>query len=111
MEETWRAMEALVEKGFCKAIGVSNFSVQKLEQLMSNAKVRPAVNQVEGYPWLQQPKLKEFCDAHGIVLTAYAPLGSPERPARLRDESDPVLLDDEVLAGIAKDAGRSPASV
>lgn len=109
--ETWKAMEALVEKGLCKAIGLSNFSVKRMEEVLSIAKVKPAMNQVEAHPYLQQPKLKEFCDQHGILVTGYAPLGSGDRPPRVLDETDPVLLEDEVLAGIAKNADRSPADV
>jgi alcohol dehydrogenase (NADP+) len=109
IEETWKAMEALVEKGLVKAIGLSNFSVQRMEKILSFATIKPAMNQIEAHPYLQQPKMKDFCDTHGILVTAYGPLGSGDRPARVKDESDPVLLEDEVLAGIAKDANRSPA--
>lgn len=111
IEDTWRAMEALVEKGLCKAIGVSNFSAKKMERLLTVAKAKPAVNQVEGHPYLQQPALKQLCDAHGIVITAYSPLGSPERPARVKDAADPVLLEDPTLAELAKRLGRTPADV
>lgn len=111
LEETWKAMEALVEKGLCKAIGLSNFSVKNMEQILKVAKVKPAMLQVEGHPWLQQPKLKDFCDKHGILVTAYGPLGSGDRPARVKEASDPVLLEDERLDGIAKDVSRPPADV
>merc|ERR1712039_577055 len=94
-----------------KAIGVSNFSVKRMEEILTFAKVKPAMNQVEAHPYLQQPKLKEFCDQQGILVTGYAPLGSGDRPARVKDEADPVLLEDEVLADIAKKEGRSPADV
>lgn len=111
LEETWKAMETLVEKGLCKAIGLSNFSVKNIEKILKVAAVKPAMNQIEAHPCLQQPKLKDFCDSHGILVTAYGPLGSPDRPARVKDESDPVLLEDEVLAGIAKSVNRTPADV
>eukprot|EP00929_Paragymnodinium_shiwhaense_P092209 TRINITY_DN5208_c0_g1_i2.p1 TRINITY_DN5208_c0_g1~~TRINITY_DN5208_c0_g1_i2.p1 ORF type:complete len:324 (-),score=96.03 TRINITY_DN5208_c0_g1_i2:196-1167(-) len=111
LEETWKAMEALVEKGLVKAIGVSNFSIKKMQTILNMATVKPAVNQVEGHPYLQQPQLKEFCDAQGIVITAYSPLGSPERPARVKDLSDPVLMEDPTLVEIAKKEDRTPAEV
>eukprot|EP00929_Paragymnodinium_shiwhaense_P065154 TRINITY_DN32699_c0_g1_i2.p2 TRINITY_DN32699_c0_g1~~TRINITY_DN32699_c0_g1_i2.p2 ORF type:complete len:135 (-),score=4.93 TRINITY_DN32699_c0_g1_i2:231-635(-) len=63
--DTWRAMEALVDSGLVRAIGVSNFSVQKLQQLLPLVRILPAVNQVEGHPYLQQLALKEFCDRNG----------------------------------------------
>lgn len=111
IEETWKAMEALVDKGLCKAIGVSNFSVQNIERILRCARVKPAMNQVEAHPYLQQLQLKKFCESHGIRITAFAPLASPERPANLKKASDPVLLEDETLAAIAKSLGRSPADV
>eukprot|EP00929_Paragymnodinium_shiwhaense_P065153 TRINITY_DN32699_c0_g1_i1.p1 TRINITY_DN32699_c0_g1~~TRINITY_DN32699_c0_g1_i1.p1 ORF type:complete len:198 (-),score=36.14 TRINITY_DN32699_c0_g1_i1:10-603(-) len=109
--DTWRAMEALVDSGLVRAIGVSNFSVQKLQQLLPLVRILPAVNQVEGHPYLQQLALKEFCDRNGIVMTCYAPLGSGDRPARLKDEGDPVLMEDETLLKVAEELGRTPAEV
>jgi alcohol dehydrogenase (NADP+) len=111
IRETWTAMEALVEKGMVRAIGVSNFSVKKMEEIMVFAKIKPAVNQIEGHPYLAQPKMKEFCDANGIVITAYSPLGSPDRPSIVLDESHPVLLEDKTLKAIADRVGRTPAEV
>jgi len=111
VEETWRVMETLVDKGLVKAIGVSNFSMPKLQHVLELARIKPAVNQIEGHPYLQQPALKAFCDENGVIITAYSPLGSPDRPPRVFDESDPVLLEDESLARIATELGRSPADV
>ncbi|KZT13088.1 Aldo/keto reductase [Laetiporus sulphureus 93-53] len=73
--ETWAAMEEMYHKGKAKNIGVSNFSVKTLEELLKTAKVVPAVNQVEMHPYLAQPDLKAYCDAKGILLTAYTPTG------------------------------------
>lgn len=66
---TWRAMEALFDSGKARAIGVSNFSAKKLEDLLAVARVPPAVNQVEIHPVWQQPKLHEYCKSKGIHLT------------------------------------------
>lgn len=66
---TWKAMEALYDCGKAKAIGVSNFSTKKLGDLLSVARITPAVNQVELHPQWQQPKLKEFCQSKGVHLT------------------------------------------
>nr|AFK39472.1 unknown [Lotus japonicus] len=68
---TWRAMEALYNSGKARAIGVSNFSVKKLQDLLEVANVPPAVNQVELHPSLPQPKLHAFCKSKGVHLSGY----------------------------------------
>lgn len=73
---TWKAMEDLYEQGKVKAIGVTNYSVRHLKQLMKTCKIKPMINQVEFHPRLVQKELLEFCQKHGIVLQAYASLGS-----------------------------------
>jgi alcohol dehydrogenase (NADP+) len=108
---TWAAMEALVEAGLCRHIGVSNFSVTKLEALRGAARRAPEMNQVELHPYLQQPAMLAFCRAHGVPLTAYSPLGSFDRPARLKAKDEPVLLEDPTIRAIAERRGVSPAQV
>ena len=71
----WREMVGVKEKGLARSIGVSNFSVSTLEELLGTAKVIPAVNQVQMHPFLPQNGLKALCDAKGIHLTAYSPIG------------------------------------
>jgi len=73
-KDSWRALETLYEEGRCRAIGVSNYMIWHLEELLSYAKVVPAVNQVEFSPFLFQQELLEFCLNHGIQLEAYSPL-------------------------------------
>lgn len=107
----WREMEKAVDAGKAKAIGTSNMSAKKLAALLADARVKPAVNQVESHPFLAQNELKAWCDAHGIVLTAYSPLGSPDRPARLVEDGDPAPLHDETVKAIAAKTGKSPAQV
>ncbi len=109
--ETWTAMEALVEKGLCRQLGVSNFSVKKLDELVKKAKIKPVMNQVELHPYLQQPKMLEFCKANSISLTAYAPLGSSDRPERLKTADEPVLLEEPTIQKIANKYGVSSAQV
>ena len=72
--DSWRAMERILESGRARAIGVSNFTVRHLEELLAVANVRPAVNQVELHPLLPQEALVEFCREAGIVVEAYSPL-------------------------------------
>ncbi|KAH7907459.1 NADP-dependent oxidoreductase domain-containing protein [Hygrophoropsis aurantiaca] len=73
--ETWAAMEQVLESGKAKAIGISNFSIKNVEKLLTTAKVIPAINQVELHPYLAQPDLLEYCRSKGIYLTAYTPTG------------------------------------
>jgi len=99
--DTWHAMEPLVAEGLCRQIGVSNFSVLKLEALLGAAKIPPAANQIEMHPYLQQPAMLEFCAAHNVHLTAYAPLGS----------GDLSLLADATVVAISERHGCTPAQV
>ena len=94
--EAWRVLEDLLAEGRTRAIGVSNFLVPQLETLLAQARVMPAVNQVEWHPWLQQPALVEFCRKHGIAFQAWSPLmqgrvgrGSRARPHRPRAREVP----------------------
>jgi diketogulonate reductase-like aldo/keto reductase len=72
--ETWKAMESLLKAGKCRAIGVSNYMIWHLEELLENSSTVPAVNQVEFSPYLYQKGLLEFCRSHNIQLEAYSPL-------------------------------------
>jgi glycerol 2-dehydrogenase (NADP+) len=73
--ETWEAMEKLLDSGKTRSIGVSNFSIKTLTTLLQSARVIPAVNQVEVHPCLPQNALLSFCQARGITVTAYSPIG------------------------------------
>jgi alcohol dehydrogenase (NADP+) len=105
LHTTWTAMEALVDGGLVRHIGVSNCSAAKLAALLSHCRIRPAMNQVERHPWLQQPDLLAFCQSHGIALTAYSPLGSSAAGGPT------PLLSDPVITSIAAAHGASPAQV
>ncbi|MEK7540457.1 MAG: aldo/keto reductase [Patescibacteria group bacterium] len=106
--ETWEAMEELTKLGLVKAIGVANFTGPMLVDLLTYAKVVPAVNQIELHPYNPQTKLIEFCTYHGIGVTAYSPLGSP---GGMANPKDIFLLKDEVLGKIAGVHGKTPAQV
>jgi len=73
-EGTWRAMEEIQRSGKARAIGVSNFLTNHLDQLAETATVMPSINQVEFHPHLQSPELITYCDDHNIVLEAWSPL-------------------------------------
>ncbi len=109
--ETWQAMEACFETGLIRHIGVSNFSVKKLKKLLAQSRINPEVNQVELHPLLQQPEMKKYCDSVGINLTAYAPLGSGDRPAFFQEEGSPNPLEQPVIHEIAAAHDATPAQV
>ncbi|HEX7091906.1 MAG TPA: aldo/keto reductase [Longimicrobiales bacterium] len=99
--ESWRALERAYEEGKARAIGVSNYMVRHLEELLPRCRVVPAVNQIELSPWSWRSRqdVVELCRAHGIALEAYSPL------AKGRKLGDPVLLE------VAARLGRTPAQV
>jgi alcohol dehydrogenase (NADP+) len=111
LADTWRGMEAVLELGLTRHIGVSNFSSRKLQRIQAEARLRPEVNQVERHPLLQQPQLLADCAAAGIHITAYSPLGSGDRPAALKGADEPVLLNNPLIGTIAAEHGCSPAQV
>lgn len=108
---TWKAMERLVEKGLCRHIGVSNFSTKKLADLLESAKIKPEVNQIELHPYLRQEKMFDFCKRNSIFLTAYSPLGSPDRPERLKETGEPVLMQEPILLSLAQKHSCDPAQI
>jgi diketogulonate reductase-like aldo/keto reductase len=108
VRETWEAMEELVNLGLVKAIGVANFTVPMLVDLLTYAKIKPAVNQVELHPYLQQKELLEFCDHNGIIVTAYAPLGSP---GNFREKNFPNISKDEKILAMAEKYGKTPSQI
>ncbi len=111
LSETWMAMENCRKEGFVRHLGVSNFSIKKVERLTRETLLKPEVNQVEGHPLLQQNDLLKYCRDHGIVLTAYSPMGSPDRKPLFKGENEPSLLENPVIVNIAKSHGYTPGQV
>jgi alcohol dehydrogenase (NADP+) len=111
IQSTWEGMEAAVRAGLTRHIGVSNFSAKKLRDLLPHCKIKPEVNQVELHPLLQQPELVKYCASQGIHITAWAPLGSSDRPDLVKAPDAPVLLDNPVIRSIAQGRGCTPAQV
>ena len=103
--ETWRAMEALVEKGMVKAIGLSNFTSSQITEIMSEGTIKPAVLQVESHPYFSNADLLGFCTKNGIVMTAYSPLGSG---ATL---DGTIIPKNPTLAAVGEKHGKSAAQV
>jgi len=109
--ETWQAMEKMVKKGLCRFIGVCNFNLSRLIDLKRQAHIQPAMNQIELHPYLQQQKMLEYCNKQGVLLTAYSPLGSGDRPAALKKDNEPSLLNHPVVLEIAERSGFTPGQV
>jgi alcohol dehydrogenase (NADP+) len=100
--DTWKAMESLVDQGRCRAIGLSDITLNGLLPVYESARIKPAVVQVESHPYLPETELLEFCKEKGVVFLAFAPLGHGMRPGPLED---PVIL------AIAARVGKTPAQV
>lgn len=108
---TWRKMEELVDMGLVRHIGTSNMTIPKLRRLLADARIKPAVNQMELHPHFQQRELFEFLRANGVQPVAYCPLGSPQRPERDRTPEDTVDMDDPVITAITERHRVHPAAV
>jgi diketogulonate reductase-like aldo/keto reductase len=108
---TWRQMEKLVDLGLVRHIGTSNMTVPKVKLLLRDARIRPAVNEMEMHPHFQQPELFDFLRAEGIEPVTYCPVGSPGRPERDRTAEDTVDLEDPVILAVARRLGVTPAAV
>jgi len=107
--DCWLEMEKLVKKGLVKSIGVSNFNSVQIKDILEKGSIKPVTNQVECHPYLNQSKLLEFCQGHGITITAYSPLGSPDRPWAPKGEVG--LLDDPKIKEIADKYKKSSAQI
>ena len=99
LAETWSAMESLVDRGLARAIGVSNFGVEQLTELLSRARIRPAVNQIEHHPYRRQVEALLRCRDEGIAVMAHSPLSSPG------------LLADPTILALAANYRRTPAQI
>jgi alcohol dehydrogenase (NADP+) len=111
VHETWNAMIALKKSGKAKHIGVSNFSIKKLDDLLSKTNEVPEMNQVELHPLLQQNKLLAYCSKKGIHLTAYSPLGSGDRSEGMKQDNEPNMLENDTIKSIANKYNASPGQV
>lgn len=109
--ECWRQMEKLVDMGLCKHIGVSNVTIPKLELILRDARIKPAVNEMELHPSFQQPELYDYCKKNDIEIIGFCPIGSPTRPDRDKTEGDVADIELPEVQKIAKDHGVHPAII
>ncbi len=100
--ETWQALERLVDDGQCRAIGLSDITLETLREIFAAARIKPSSVQVECHPYFPQWDLIDFCRQHGIVVQAGAPLAHA---------SSPRIVDDPVIKGIAERVHKTPAQV
>jgi diketogulonate reductase-like aldo/keto reductase len=100
--DTWQALERLVDQGDCRSIGLSDITLEKLREIVSAARIKPSVVQVESHPYLPEWELLDFCREHGIVLQAFAAVGHA---------MEPNLLEDPVITAIAQRVHKTPAQV
>jgi alcohol dehydrogenase (NADP+) len=99
--ETWKAMEQLVDSGKCRAIGLSDITLEGLKPIFESARIKPAVVQVESHPYLPETELLQYCQQNGIVFLAFAPLG----------HGAGGLLEDPVVVAVAARVQKTPAQV
>ncbi len=102
LTDTWKALENLVDEGRCRAIGLSNVSLRQLKEVFEVARIKPAVVQIESHPYLPEWDLLEYCKKNGIVMQAFAALGHA---------IEPKLIEDPVIAAIAKRLDKTCAQV
>ena len=100
--DTWRAMEELVDRGLCRAIGLSDVGLHHVREVFDHARIKPSVVQIESHPYLPETEILEFCAANGIVMLAFAPLGHGMKPG---------VLEDPVILAIARRINKTPAQV
>jgi len=111
LEETWSAMEEMHAAGLVKHIGVANFNQKNLKKLINSGKIMPEMNQVELHPMLCQQELVNFCHANEILVTAYSPLGSKDRPSQIKKDNEPDLFELDVVKEIANKHDKHPVEI
>lgn len=115
--ETWKQMEEVVELGMTKSIGLSNFNVDQINQIYSNARIKPANVQVECHAYLPQTEIFNFCKEKNISMTAYSPLGAPFLPdysskhLGITVKDFPVLLNEPMLKPLSIKYCKTPAQI
>lgn len=108
---TWRQMERLVDMGLARHIGMSNMTISKLEAVLPQCRIQPAMIEMEMHPSFQQPELFAYCSERNILPIGFSPMGSPARPDRDKTPDDVVDMDMPEIVEIAKAHGIHPATV
>jgi len=100
--DTWKAMEGLVDRGVCGAIGLSDVGLDQLREVFEHARIKPSVVQIESHPYLPETEILQFCKTNGLVMLAFAPLGHGMKPG---------VLEDPIILSIAHQVNKTPAQV
>jgi D-xylose reductase len=111
MHDTWGAMEALVDAGLVRNIGVCNVNTALLRDLVTGSRIRPAVHQIELHPYLTQEKMLTFCASQDIAVTGFSPFGATSYVSIDMASAQDCVLDDLLVAEIAKACSRTPAQI
>jgi alcohol dehydrogenase (NADP+) len=99
--QTWQGMQGVKSDGLVNHIGMSNFNIVKLKEVIAVGGDGPEMNQVEMHPYLRQEGLVDFCQSNGILMTAYSPLGSGDRSSSIKKDDEPNLFEDALVKAIA----------
>ena len=113
---TWKAFEELKKLNLVRSIGVSNFNSNQLNRLIANCEIKPAINQIECHPYLNQNELIKFCNNHNILITCYCPLGSSPATTSSGHSTNihpdcPRLINDPLINDLAKKYNKSNAQI
>ncbi|XP_025422832.1 NADPH-dependent D-xylose reductase II,III-like isoform X2 [Sipha flava] len=111
---TWKELEKQVDCGRIKAIGLSNFNIKQIQNVLDNCRIKPDNLQIEHHLYLQQPELVDFCKDNGIVVTAYSCLGSKNNREKMAinwAKELPEMLENEEVLSISKKHGKTPSQV
>jgi D-xylose reductase len=111
ISETWQAMEDLVSAGLCQRIGISNFGVSLIRDLLSHASIKPAVLQVESHPYLVQEKLLRYCQSESIAFTAFSPLGAGSYIPLGMATSEDSVLGHPLIIDLSGKYNKTPAQI
>ena len=106
LADTWKAMEKIKRKGLTRHIGVSNFSIKKLDELSKQSETKPEVNQVEIHPFFTQEKMLRYCRENDIIVTAYSPLGS-----RHLIKTNESITQQQIIIRLAEKYNCTPAQI
>jgi alcohol dehydrogenase (NADP+) len=109
--QTWQGMQGVKSDGLVNHIGMSNFNIAKLKEVIAVGGDGPEMNQVEMHPYLRQEGLVDFCQSNGILMTAYSPLGSGDRSSSIKKDDEPNLFEDAVVKDIARKYGVTSAQI
>lgn len=109
--QTWQGMQGLKSEGLVKHIGMSNFNITKLKEIIALGGDGPEMNQVEMHPYLRQESLVDFCQSNGILMTAYSPLGSGDRSSSIKKDDEPNLFEDKIVNKLAEKYNVTPAQI